>query len=47
VGAPIELYDVEEADAGFTVPRKSERTNEQVHVEVFGVLASWIARRLR
>jgi predicted alpha/beta-hydrolase family hydrolase len=47
VGAPIELYDVADADAGFSVPRKSERTTEEVHTEVFGVLAHWIARRLR
>jgi predicted alpha/beta-hydrolase family hydrolase len=46
VGAPIELYDVADADAGFSVPRKSERTNEQVQTEVFGVLANWIGRRL-
>lgn len=47
VGAPIELYDVEEADASFNVPRKSGRTNEDVRAEVFRVLASWIGRRLR
>ncbi|MBJ21426.1 MAG: hypothetical protein GY910_21660 [bacterium] len=46
VGAPIELYDVEEADSNFQVPRKSGRTNEQVHSEIFGVLANWIERRL-
>ena len=47
VGAPIELHDVEDADASFSVPKKSERTGEEVQLEVFGVLASWIARRLR
>ena len=46
VGAPIELYDVAEADSNFRVPRKSARTNEQVQAEVFGVLANWIERRL-
>lgn len=46
VGAPIELYDVEDADHNFRVPRRSGRTNEEVQTEVFGVLASWIARRL-
>jgi len=46
VGAPIELYDVEDADSSFSVPRKSLRTNEQIHAEVLSVLASWIARRL-
>ena len=47
VGAPIELYDVEEADSSFHVPRKSERTDEQIHAEIFSVLANWIARRVR
>ena len=47
VGAPIELYDVADADGSFRVPRKSERTNEEVHAEVFGVLSNWIGRRLR
>jgi predicted alpha/beta-hydrolase family hydrolase len=47
VGAPIELYDVEEADSSFHVPRKSKRTDEQIHAEVFSVLANWIARRVR
>lgn len=46
VGAPIELYDVEEADSAFHVPKKSGRTNEQVQAETFGVLSSWLARRL-
>lgn len=47
VGAPIELYDVPDADASFNVPRKSGRTNEEVRTEVFGVLANWVERRLR
>lgn len=47
VGAPMELYDVAEADGNFRVPRRSPRTNEEIQTEVFGVLASWIARRLR
>lgn len=46
VGAPIQLYDVEEADSSFNVPKKSDRTNEQVHAEIFSVLSNWIARRL-
>jgi hypothetical protein len=46
VGAPIELYDVDEADSSFHVPKKSHKTNERVQAEVFGVLANWIARRL-
>lgn len=47
VGAPMELYDVAEADGNFRVPRRSARTHEQIQAEVFGVLANWIARRLR
>lgn len=47
VGAPMELYDVAEADSNFRVPRRSTRTNEEIHAEVFGVLANWMARRLR
>ena len=46
VGAPIELHDVVDADASFKVPRKSGRTRDEIHAEVFGVLSSWIARRL-
>lgn len=47
VGAPMEVYDVEEADGNFRVPRRGPRTNEQVQAEVFGVLANWMTRRLR
>jgi hypothetical protein len=47
VGTPIELYDVEDADSSFTVPKKSLRTNEEIHAEVLSVLANWIGRRLR
>jgi hypothetical protein len=43
----MELYDVAEADGNFRVPRRAPRTQEQIHAEVFGVLANWIARRLR
>ena len=46
VGAPVELYDVEEADSAFHVPKKSGRTNEQVQAETFGVLSAWLTRRL-
>ena len=44
--APIELYDVEDADSTFHVPKKSTRTNEEIQAEVFSVLANWIARKL-
>lgn len=47
VGAPIELYDVEEADSVFHVPKSSGRTNQQVQTEVYRVLSTWLARRLR
>ena len=47
LGAPIEIYDVEEADSAFRVPKKSGRSDEQVQAEVYGVLSNWIARRLR
>lgn len=45
-GAPMELYDVEDADSSFHVAKKSGRTNESVQNEVLGVLSNWIARRL-
>jgi len=46
VGAPMELFDVAEADGAFHVPKKSGRSNEQVRAEVFSVLANWLANRL-
>jgi predicted alpha/beta-hydrolase family hydrolase len=46
VGAPMELYDVGEADSNFHVPKKSGRTDDQVHTEVLGVLAKWIGKRV-
>ena len=46
VGAPIELYDVPEADGNFRVPRKSGRSEEQIHAEIFGVISGWFTRRL-
>lgn len=46
VGAPIELYDVEDADGSFGVPRKSTRTAEEIYAETRGVLSGWLARRL-
>lgn len=47
VGAPIEIYDVADADASFHVTRKSGRTDEEVRDEVFGVVSNWIARHTR
>lgn len=46
VGAPIEIYDVADADSAFHVPKKSGRTDEQVQAEVLGVVSGWLARRL-
>ncbi len=46
VGAPFELYDVNEADSAFGVAKKSSRTQEEVHAEVYNVLSRWIARRI-
>jgi len=47
VGAPIEVYDVEDADSAFHVPKKSGRSDEEIHSETFDVLSTWLARRLR
>lgn len=46
VGAPFELHDVAEADSSFGVAKKSGRSEEEVHAEVYHVLSRWIARRL-
>ena len=46
VGAPIELYDVQEADSAFHVSKKSGRSNAQIQAETFGVLSAWLTRRL-
>ena len=47
VGAPIEIYDVKDADSAFHVPKSSGRTDEEIHAETFGVLSAWLTRRLR
>ncbi len=47
VGAPIELYDVDEADSAFRIPKKSGRSTEQIHAEVYNVLSTWLSRQLR
>jgi len=46
VGAPIELYDVQDADSSFHVPKKSGRSDEEVRAEILSVVANWISRRL-
>ena len=46
IGAPIELYDVEEADASFHVPKKSGRSEQEMQAQVSAVVSNWIARRL-
>ena len=47
VGAPVELYDVQEADSAFHVSKKSGRSDAQIQAETFGVLSAWLTRRLR
>jgi predicted alpha/beta-hydrolase family hydrolase len=47
VGAPIELYDVDEADSAFHVPKKSGRSVDQIHTEVYNVLSTWLSSQLR
>lgn len=47
VGAPVEIHDVAEADSAFHVPKRSGRSQAEVHAEVFAVLSSWLTRRLR
>ncbi|MFP6656058.1 MAG: alpha/beta family hydrolase, partial [Myxococcota bacterium] len=47
VGAPIEIYDVADADSAFHVLKKSGRSEEEIHAETFGVLSTWLTRRLR
>jgi predicted alpha/beta-hydrolase family hydrolase len=42
VGAPVQLYVVEEADHSFRVPRKSGRTPEEIETEIMTTLAGWI-----
>ncbi len=46
VGAPTALHVVQEADHLFKVPRKTGRTEADVHREVFSTLDAWIARVL-
>lgn len=46
VGAPTTLHVVEEADQSFRVPRRTGKTEADVHREIFSVLDGWIARVL-
>jgi predicted alpha/beta-hydrolase family hydrolase len=46
VGAPTALHVVEEADQSFKVPRKTGRSDVDVHREIFGTLDTWIGRVL-
>ncbi len=46
IGAPTALHVVEEADQGFKVPRRTGRTDADVHREVFETLDAWIGRVL-
>jgi predicted alpha/beta-hydrolase family hydrolase len=46
IGAPIELHDIEDADASFHMPKKSGRSSEEMQAQVFAVVSNWIARKL-
>ena len=46
VGAPIEIFDVADADSNFRVAKKSGRPEAEVQGEVLNVLSNWIARRV-
>ncbi len=46
VGAPVHLHVVEEADHQLHVPKKSDRTQEQVNHEVLAVLETWVRKSL-
>ena len=44
VGAPTSLHTTREADHQFRVLKKSGRTPEEIHEEVFAVVQSWIQK---
>lgn len=44
VGASTRLHVAEEADQNFKVPKRSLRTDEEVHDEAFEVLHSWLGK---
>jgi predicted alpha/beta-hydrolase family hydrolase len=46
VGAPVQLHVVEEADHQLRIPKKAERSQEQVNSEVLAALESWMRKTL-
>lgn len=46
VGAPVQLHVVADADHQLRVPKKGERSQEQVNGEVLGALESWMRKTL-
>lgn len=46
IGAPTSLHVVEEADQAFKVPRRTGRTDAEVHREVFETFDAWVSRVL-
>ena len=44
VGAPWDLHTVEEADHGFKVLKKGERTQEEVQAELLTTMDDWVTR---
>ena len=44
IGAPKALHVVREADHQLRVLKKSGRTAEEIHAEVFAVVESWIQK---
>jgi predicted alpha/beta-hydrolase family hydrolase len=46
VGAPVQLHVVKDADHSLRVPKKSERSAEQVQNEILATLDAWIRTTL-
>jgi len=46
VGAPVQLHVVADADHQLRVPKKGERSQEQVNGEVLAALESWMRKTL-
>ena len=44
VGAPTTLQVIEEADKNFKVPKRSQRTDEDVRSELYSSLRGWLSR---
>ena len=46
VGAPVQLHVVEEADHHLAVPKKGDRSQDEVNREVLTVLETWVRKTL-